>query len=115
MSRAIKESDWKLFRQLRLIALERFCQRVLSEIAHTAADTGKSSHERYLDIFSLIKRRDKELAHAFDDLRRSTALMQIAIIQSQGLLAEEEFLRFSLETRNVVEPIVAAMCGRGDR
>lgn len=112
MPRAIKESDWKLFRQLHPIALERFCQRVLGEIVHAAADTGKSAHQRYLDVFRLIERRDKELAHAFDDLRRSTALTQIAIIQSHGLLTEEEFSRFSPETRNVVGSIVAAMRGR---
>lgn len=112
MLQAIKESDWKIFRQLRSIALERFCQRVLNEIVSAAADAGKSGHERYLDVFRLIKRRDKELAHAFDDLRRSTALAQIAIIQSHGLFTEEEFSRFSPETRNVVESIVAAMRGR---
>lgn len=112
MSRAIKESDWKLFRQLHPIVLDRFCQRALSEIAHVVADDGKSSHQRYLDIYRLIKRRDKELAHAFNDLRRSTALTQIAIIQSQGLFAEEELSRFSPETRNMVESIVVSMRGR---
>lgn len=30
MEREIRESDWKLFRQLRPLALDRFCQRVLA-------------------------------------------------------------------------------------
>ena len=29
MSREISEADWKLFRQLHPLALERFCERVL--------------------------------------------------------------------------------------
>ena len=33
MQRTISESDWKLFRQLHALALERFCERVLSEVA----------------------------------------------------------------------------------
>jgi hypothetical protein len=103
MTRQISESDWKLFRQLQPIALERFCERVLSEVSRLTSDTRKSSHERYLALFKLIKRRDRELADAFDDLRRSTALLQLARIQSHGLLTDEELARFSPETRDVVQ------------
>ena len=55
MSRAISEPDWKLFRQLQPLALERFCQRVLEEVGRLAADTGKTSHERYLAVLKLIE------------------------------------------------------------
>ena len=30
----IKESDWKVFRKLREVALERYCERVLKEVRH---------------------------------------------------------------------------------
>jgi hypothetical protein len=30
--RQISEADWKLFRQLHALALERFCEGVLSEV-----------------------------------------------------------------------------------
>ena len=33
MERGINESDWKLFRQLQPLALDRFCQRVLAEVS----------------------------------------------------------------------------------
>jgi hypothetical protein len=102
MIRAISEADWKLFRQLHPIALERFCQRVLSEVASLASQTDKSSHERYLAVFKLIQRRDKELADAFNDMRRSTALQQLACIRSHELLTDDEFSRFSPETRAAV-------------
>ncbi len=107
MSPTISESDWKLFRQLHPIALERFCQRVLSEIDRLASDTIKTGHERYLAVFKLIERRDRELANAFNDLRRSTALQQLACIQSHELLTEEEMSRFNPETRDAVQFLVA--------
>lgn len=103
MSRAISESDWKVFRRLREVALERFCQRVLDEIGRVAADENKTSHERYLAVCKLIERRDGELADAFDDPRRSAALQQLACIQSHELLTEEEMSRFSPETREAVQ------------
>ncbi len=93
------ESEWKLFRQLQEVALDRFCQRALSEVCTLAADTGKTNHERYLAVFKLLERRDRELADAFNDPRRSTALRQLACLRSLGLLTEGEFARFRPETR----------------
>ena len=108
MTRQISESDWKLFRQLHPIALERFCEGVLSEINRLASDTGKSAHERYLAVFKRIKRRDKELAEAFDDMRRSTAWRQLAVIRSRRVLTEEEFARFSPETHAMIQVFLGA-------
>lgn len=42
----IKESDWKVFRKVRQLALERFCEQVLSEVkilASNPSDTGSSA------------------------------------------------------------------------
>jgi hypothetical protein len=107
MSHKIKESDWKLLRQLHSVALERFCQRILEELERINSDSAKSFHQRYLDIFDVIERRDKEIAQAFNDIRRSTALTQLTAIQSHGLLTKEEFLRFTPETCRVVEALLA--------
>jgi hypothetical protein len=103
MARQISEPDWKLFRELRPLALERFCERVLAEVSRLGSDPGKSSHERYLAVFKPIERRDRELADTFDDFRRSTAWRQLAFMRSQGLLSDEEFERFSPETRGAVQ------------
>jgi hypothetical protein len=113
MSHTISESDWKLFRQLREIALDRFCQRVLSEIDRLAADAQKTSHERYLAIHRHLKRRDEELASAFDDPRRSTALQQLACIRAYTLLTEEEMLRFNRDTREVAEVLAGTFADSG--
>ena len=69
MSRVINESDWRLFRKLQPIALDRFCERVLSEINQISCDSNKTSHQRYAAIFKLLERRDRELADGFNDLR----------------------------------------------
>jgi hypothetical protein len=103
MTRQISEADWKLFRQLHALALERFCERVLSEIGQLAVEKTKSAHERYLAVFKMLQRRDKEMAEAFDDLRRSTAWHQLAVIRSRGLMTDEELARFSAETRAAVQ------------
>jgi hypothetical protein len=100
--RQIKESDWKILHQLHPVAVERFCKQILLEIERISSDSTKSFHQKYLDIYEVIGRRDKEIAQTFDDHRRSTALLQLAAMKARGLLTEDEFLRFSQDTRNVV-------------
>ena len=102
MSREIKEADWKLLRQLHSVALERYCERVVSEIAQLSGDNAQGFHQRYLEIFTIIERRDKEIAETFNDLRRSTALFRIAAFHARGLLTPDEFSRFSDETRSII-------------
>lgn len=99
MSADILESDWKIFRAIHRPALERFCERILSEVRELVNDTSKGSHERYLLAIRLLKKRDDEIALVFDDFRRSTAIRQLAIMYSRGFLTNEEFARFSLETQ----------------
>lgn len=106
MAREIRETDWKIFRELRPVALERFCQRVLDEIAKIASQSNQGSHKRYLAVFKCLNRRDDELADAFNNPRRSVAIVQLARIHFHNLLDEEEFLRFSEETRASVQGLI---------
>jgi len=105
MSRSVSESDWKIFRELRQTALDRFCERVLHEIGRKMAEANRSPHERYLSVYKIMDRRDDELARAFNDLRRSTALMQLAVIWSLGVLTEDELARFSPKTRDLIKAL----------
>jgi hypothetical protein len=106
MPRDFPESDWKIFRKHRELALDRFCERVIAEIAALAAKSGKSSHERYLEIFRLLKQRNEVLSDCLDDVRRSTAVTQLARIRHHELLTAEEFAQFSPETRAAVESLL---------
>jgi hypothetical protein len=95
MSEGIPEADWKVFRKLREIALERFCERVLAEVSAAAVRPGARYHERYLDVFDILKKRDRELAYAFNNPRRSQAILQLLCIHSHGLLTDDELAGFS--------------------
>jgi len=94
MGRYLAERDWKELRVLHPIALDRLCKRVLADIVGAASDTSRGNHERYLAMCKLINDRDRQLQDAFDDTRRSTAVMQISHICVIGLVTEDEFARF---------------------
>ena len=102
MSQNIPESDWKLFRQLHPIALGCYCQQVLDEIAQSVADTEETPHERYLKIYQVVQQRDRTISEAFNDLQRSTAIMQLLTIYSHGLITEDEIGRFTQDTRDMI-------------
>ncbi len=98
----IPERDRKWLAQVSPIALDRFCEKALSEAAKLAGAPNARNHERYLRLRKLLRKRDRELAAAFDDHRRSTAINKIAEIRALGLFTEEEFAGFSEETRKRV-------------
>jgi hypothetical protein len=104
----IKESDWKVLRRVHPLALERYCERVLGEIARVSRDDAKSYHARYLQIFGLIQQDNRKMANVFDNPRRSQAFMILAQIRSQGLLTEDEFSSLSEETRGAIQILLGA-------
>ena len=95
MQDGMNESDWKVFRKLREVALDRFCERVLGKLQRVASDRSQTNHARYLAIWELMREEDKDLQMAFDASRRSVALMQLAFIQRHVLLTDEELGQFS--------------------
>ena len=103
------EADWKVFRELREIALERFCERVLDEVVRFRDDASRSHHQRYLDLYRWIENRDEELAAAFNDPRRSQMLWQLARIHGYGLLEPDELARFTPPTRAAVDLIAKGL------
>ena len=103
MSHDFPESDWKGFRELREVALDRFCRRVLDEIEALRLDASRSHHERYLDVLRLLRERDEELAFAFNDPRRSQMIVQLAAMHAYGLVEPDELARFTPGTRARVE------------
>lgn len=102
MRGTISEPDWRIFRELHRIALGRLCERILAESRNAMEQPGKSAHERYLDLFELIRNRNHDVARAFDDFRRSTALLQLGIIHSMGLLTSDELRRFSPQAQEII-------------
>ncbi len=102
VARDVSEADWKIFRELREFALERFCSRVLDELETLRLDASRSQHQRYLAVYRLVQDRDQELAHAFNNPRRSQLIVQLAAIHAYGLLAPDELSRFTSQTRDKI-------------
>jgi ABC-type uncharacterized transport system ATPase subunit len=98
----IRESDWKRLRDLKPIALERFCDRVLLELEQARSDAASSSHQRYLAIYDLIRERDEELGYIFDGLSRSSAIGKLLLMHRAGLLTEEDVAGFSEELKDAI-------------
>jgi hypothetical protein len=98
----IREADWKRLRDLKPIALDRFCARVLSDIERVNSDSAATPHQRYLAIYDLIHKRDKELGRIFDGLSRSNAVGKLLLMYHAGLLTKDEVAAFSEDIRNAV-------------
>ena len=103
MNANFPESDWRVFRHLREVALERFCERVLAKIGPMTADGTKTFHASYLKVYKYIEVQDRHLGNAFNNPRRSAALMQLIAMLSFDLITDEELLRFTEKTRGAVE------------
>jgi hypothetical protein len=102
----IAPADWKVFKALRVVALERFCERVLADVMRIASDAAKTKHQRYLAIYQLMHERDAEINPIFDTLRRSTAIRQIVSFRAHDLLTAEELRQFSPELVSRIDEIL---------
>jgi hypothetical protein len=107
MTREYNESDWRVLRQLHPVLLERLCGRILKEIAQTCGDSRRTNHQRYLDVYRLVQRRDEDVTQGFNDMRRTRMLERVMAIKRLGLLTDEEFARFSPEIRSIVSEWLA--------
>jgi len=107
----IPEADWKVFRRVHAVTLARFCEQVLAEAERLAKEGGRSPHERYRELYTLIKERDKKMGRLFDNPRRSAAVHMLAQLRGEGLLPEEEFSTLTPGTRAAVELVQDGLFG----
>ena len=107
MSSDLPESDWRRFKEIHAKLLERYCTRILEEVAVLSRSTEGSAHDRYLKIYKLIEDRDKKIESAFSDWRRSAVDMQLGLMRRMKLLTDEELALFSEQTRVRVEAIAS--------
>jgi hypothetical protein len=108
MSADIPESDWRRFKEVYAKAEERYCARILEEVsAIVNRSAEESAQARYLKVYKLVEDRDKQMAHAFGDFRRSTAVMQLGIMRRMKLLTDQELDLFSEQTRTRIKGIAS--------
>ena len=94
----LPESDWRLFKSIHRAALDRYCLSVLEECVEVVRGKG-SSLDRYLRLYRLLQERDRSIATAFDDIRRSTAVERLAAMIALKVVNDEELDQFSAGTR----------------
>lgn len=102
----VPESDWQVFRELREVALDRYCERALARVEELCAGSSEDAHDRYLRVSRFLRDRDESLSRMFDDPRRSRMLVQLAALHADDLLEPEELDRFTQETRDRIELLV---------
>ena len=99
---SIRESDWRVFRDLHGALMERFCERVLEEVAQAANNAKQDASKRFSTVARLMRERAKDL-NDLADHRRSTAFLIIArMYNREKLFLPDEFERFSHEIRDQI-------------
>lgn len=106
--RTIPESDWKVLHELSKVAYERFCERSLAEVSAVLADAARSKGDQFDEVLRLMKDRDGDLSSIFGNDSRSTAFIRMLALRSRSLLTDEEFARFSAETRDSIDNALGA-------
>src|ERR1700675_2569542 len=65
MSGAIPEADWRVFRSLHPIWIDRFCKRVNGELLRALSDDSRDAYQQYsLPISSCTKGTKRSQAHS---------------------------------------------------
>jgi hypothetical protein len=104
MRKTMNESDWKVFKQIKEKAIERFCTTALNEFEEVIADKKEHVHNRYLLLYKLVENTDKRMALIFNDHSRSKATMQLLAIRGEGLADEELLSKLSDEFLEHTDP-----------
>lgn len=98
----IPESDWKVFRKLHGVLMERSFERVPAEVTRAPKNPKKAPSERFLEAERIMRQGGKD-AYDLGDHRGSTAFFVIArMCNREKLLLPEEFEQFSQGTRNKI-------------
>jgi len=98
----ISEADWKHFKQVKADALDKCCQQVLDDVRKGIEDPELSNHAKYLYLYKLMENSDKRIANIFDYNARSKAMLQLALMKSDGLLEAKQISGFSDELQSFI-------------
>lgn len=102
----ISKSDWKKFKSLKLLALDRFCQGVLDDAQTISQHGALSAHARYRMLYGLVHDRDKDIVQTFDYYSRSSAPMTLRLMVKHDLLTDAELSVLSEDTLRDLESVV---------
>ncbi|NIL17297.1 hypothetical protein AU074_31260 [Pseudomonas sp. ATCC PTA-122608] len=99
---SICESDWKKFKVLRALALERFHLGVLADAKTISERETLSAEARYRTLYRLTRDRDNDVVRTFNLYSRSRAWESLAQMISLDLLSDSELSVLSEETLSAI-------------
>ena len=100
----MNESDWKIFKQIKEKAIEKYCSNAFADFSEIINNEKEHVHDRYLEFYKLVQKRDKELGNIFDGHSRSKATMQLLLIRRARLADDELLQKLSDEFFQVTDP-----------
>ena len=100
----MKELDWKVFTDIKDKAIEKYCTLALEESKEVISDQKEHVHNRYLLLYKLLQKRNKQMSLLFDGHSRSKAWIQLIAIRNEGLADEALLSKLSDEFRNETDP-----------
>ena len=99
---SITEKDWKLLRSMKEEKLNRTCGEILQKLGKEIDFEDNGEHQSYLKVWEILNSEDKKVCDMFDDLKRSNAILKLALWKQNGLLTEQEINIFSEQTRSAI-------------
>lgn len=100
----ISESDWKKFKKIKEVALERFCSVAVADYTEAVTDSKLSSHGKHLYLYRLAINYEKRIGLLFDDHSRSKAVIQLLLLRDEKLVTDEELAPLSDELKAATKP-----------
>ncbi|HBF71235.1 MAG: hypothetical protein CL595_07985 [Alteromonas sp.] len=91
----ISEADWKHFKRVKADALDKCCQQVFDDVRKGIDNPELSAHAKYLYLYKLMENSDKRIANIFNYNAKSKAMLQLALMKSDGLLEAKQTNGFS--------------------
>ncbi len=100
----MKESDWKVFKNIKEQAIKKYCTNVLDEFRDVIDDEKEHPHNKYLLLYKLMENRNKEMSLLFDHHSRSKAALQLIAIRAEELANKELLSELSTEFLERTDP-----------
>lgn len=100
----IGDADWKAYKDVRILAEERFSQHVIDAAQRICANDAMTVQQRHQTLSRLVKESDKEWRRIFEPFQRSSAYISLLTMRRHDLVSEEEMLAFSPPIQQAAQP-----------
>jgi hypothetical protein len=90
MSVSLPEKGWKYLRSIEPELLSDLCRKINQKAAQLLSSEFESEHKKYLALYKHIETSDKIVADCFNDWRRSTLTLKLALLRRHKVLKDEQ-------------------------